>query len=236
MNAEIDRAEFDNNGILLKCPHCESADPIEIDDIYTYEEYLPIFCCENLRDDVLNNLYSGVNLKNYLKDYDSNIRRTTISTDWKIDYKIEIKEIEFKQAKEFIGKYHRHNKAPVGWKFGFCAYNGEDLVAVVSVGRPVARAYNNKPILEVNRLCVNDQIEKWKVFNACSKLYSAAARKCKKMGYKKVITYIRADENGSSLRASNFKQEAFVRGRAYIRNGVKRDHEIIDKWRYAINI
>ena len=218
------------------CPYCMSADTITIDDIYDMENYVAIFCCDQLRHDVMNDLYTKVNIKESLSEYIPNIRRVSRITDYQIDYKIEVKEIEFKVLKEFVTKYHRHNKAPVGWKFGFGAYNGNDLVAVVSAGRPVARAYNNKPILEVNRLCVNDQIDKWKVFNACSKLYSSAVKKAKKMGYKKVITYIRADENGSSLRASNFKKESHVRGRPYIRNGIKRELEVIDKSRYAINI
>ena len=218
------------------CPYCMSADTITIDDIYDMENYVSIFCCDQLRHDVMNDLYTKVNIKESLSEYIPNIRRVSRTTNYQIDYKISVKEIEFKVLKEFVTKYHRHNKAPVGWKFGFGAYNGNDLVAVLSAGRPVARAYNNKPILEVNRLCVNDQIDKWKVFNACSKLYSSAVKKAKKMGYKKVITYIRADENGSSLRASNFKKEAHVRGRPYIRNGVKRELEVIDKSRYAINI
>jgi hypothetical protein len=52
--------------------------------------------------------------------------------------------------------------------------------------------------IEVVRLCT-DGYE-----NACSFLYSRAARVAKEMGYEKIITYILESENGSSLKASGW--------------------------------
>jgi hypothetical protein len=41
-------------------------------------------------------------------------------------------------------------------------------------------------------------------FNACSALYSAAARAARAMGYEAIQTYILADEPGTSLKASGW--------------------------------
>ena len=65
-------------------------------------------------------------------------------------------------------------------------------------GRPVSRKLDDGLTLEINRLCTDG------IRNGCSMLYGAAIRVAKAMGYHKVITYILASENGSSLKASNF--------------------------------
>ncbi|EEV6494957.1 XF1762 family protein [Escherichia coli] len=52
--------------------------------------------------------------------------------------------------------------------------------------------------LEVNRTCTTGER------NANSKLYGAVWRAAKAMGYRRCITYTRADESGASLRAVGF--------------------------------
>jgi hypothetical protein len=47
---------------------------------------------------------------------------------------------------------------------------------VAWVGRPVARAINQRTILEANRLCVRTDIRKGLEWNGCSQLYGAWAR------------------------------------------------------------
>ena len=59
--------------------------------------------------------------------------------------------ITLKAAKEFIASHHRHNKPPVGWKFGVGVMDGEVLVGVATAGRPVARHLDDGLTLEVNR-------------------------------------------------------------------------------------
>lgn len=69
------------------------------------------------------------------------------------------------------------------------------------VGRPVSRYLDDGMTLEVTRLCTDG------TKNACSFLYSRAARIAKEMGYNKIITYILETENGSSLKASGWECE-----------------------------
>ena len=106
--------------------------------------------------------------------------------------------ITLKQAREFVAAHHRHNKPPVGWKFGLGLQIGETLVGVATAGRPVARHYDDGLTLEVNRTCTDGTP------NANSMLYGAVWRAAKAMGYKRCITYTQADETGASLRAAGW--------------------------------
>ena len=62
---------------------------------------------------------------------------------------------------------------------------------------------------EVLRVCVLEGKP-----NANSMLYGAAARACKAMGYKSVITYTLPEESGASLRAVGFVTEGKAQKRA----------------------
>ena len=50
--------------------------------------------------------------------------------------------------------------------------------------------------------------------NANSKLYGAAVRACKSMGYLKVLTYTLPSESGSSLRAVGFVNDGLTQDMA----------------------
>ena len=112
---------------------------------------------------------------------------------------LEIVPIDLAEASAFIEQYHRHHKPPVGHKFSIGCAEGEKVVGVATVGRPVSRHLDDGWTLEVNRLCTDG------TKNACSKLYSAAWRVAKNMGYRKLITYILESEGGVSLTASGWK-------------------------------
>ena len=111
---------------------------------------------------------------------------------------MEIRPITFREASDFINKYHRHHNATVGHKFSIGLYDNNKLVGCAVCGRPVSRYLDDGLTCEINRLCTDG------TKNACSMLYGACCRVAKEMGYKKIITYILESENGASLRASNF--------------------------------
>ena len=112
---------------------------------------------------------------------------------------LELQPITYKEACDFISKYHRHHLPPQGWKFGVAVNNGNNIVGVITVGRPVARYYDNGLTLEVTRCCTDG------TKNACSKLYGTAWLVTKSLGYKRLITYTLASEKGASLKASGYK-------------------------------
>lgn len=127
---------------------------------------------------------------------------------------LELVPISLKEANAFVEQHHRHHKPSVGHKFSVAASDGEKIVGVAIVGRPVSRYLDDGWTLEVNRLCTDG------TRNACSFLYSAAWRATRNMGYKKLITYILDTENGASLRASGWKCVGQAGGKCW--TGVRR--------------
>ena len=109
---------------------------------------------------------------------------------------LQIVPISLAEANAFVERHHRHHKRVQGHKFSIGCANGDGIVGIAIIGRPVARKLDNGWTLEVTRLCTNG------AKNACSKLYAAAWRACRAMGYKKLVTYILDTEQGTSLRAA----------------------------------
>jgi hypothetical protein len=112
---------------------------------------------------------------------------------------LQIQPIDYAEACAFIAAYHRHHLPPQGWKFGIAVNDGERVVGVVTVGRPVARLLDNGMTLEVTRLCTDG------TKNACSMLYAASWRAARALGYRRLITYILESETGTSLKASGWR-------------------------------
>jgi len=113
---------------------------------------------------------------------------------------LDLMPLSYRQACAFIEAHHRHHKPPIGHKFsiGIITPDGE-LVGVAMIGRPVARHYDDGWTLEVNRTCTLGAA------NANSMLYGASWRAAKAMGYRRLITYTRGDEKGTSLRAAGWR-------------------------------
>ena len=111
---------------------------------------------------------------------------------------LELRPCDFATAKSFVGIYHRHNKPPAGHKFSIACYDGDKLVGVCMVGRPIGRYLDDGLTLEINRCCTDG------TKNACTMLYGAAQRAAAALGYKRIVTYTLESENGASLRASNW--------------------------------
>lgn len=112
---------------------------------------------------------------------------------------LRIVPLTFRDACAFVEAWHRHNKPPRGDVFRMGVADGETLVGVCMVGRPVARMLQDGKTLEVLRTCTDGSR------NANSLLYGAAWRAAKALGYDRLITYTQADESGASLRAAGWR-------------------------------
>lgn len=112
---------------------------------------------------------------------------------------LNLQPITLAEANAFVKQHHRHHPPVVGWKFGIACNDGEKVVGVVIVGRPVARNLDNGMTLEVTRCCTDG------TRNAASMLYGAAWRAVKALGYKRLITYTLIDEPGTTLKAAGWK-------------------------------
>ena len=123
------------------------------------------------------------------------------------DTVIEVRPIELTDANDFIAKHHRHHKPVVGHRFSLSAWKDGRLCGVAIVGRPVARnAGHPLEVAEVTRLCTDG------TKNACSALYSAAARAAREIGFVRIQTYVMETEHGSSLKASGWVRDEELRG------------------------
>ena len=120
--------------------------------------------------------------------------------------KIHICPITLREAQDFVRAHHRHNDPPQGHKFSIGLMDGGSLIGVVVAGRPIARANDDGYTAEITRCCVLDGRR-----NANSKLYAAAIRAAKAMGYRRVLTYTLPEESGASLKAVGFEYDGMTR-------------------------
>lgn len=110
--------------------------------------------------------------------------------------------IELAQANAYVEQLHRHHAPVHRDKFRVGCADEAGLHGVIQIARPVSRHMDDGKTLEVVRCCTDG------TRNACSFLYSRAARIAREMGYSRIITYILASEDGASLRASGWKLDA----------------------------
>ena len=123
-----------------------------------------------------------------------------------INTSLEVAPISFRDARAYVERYHRHCAAPQGHKFSIGIYEPFGaLVGVVVTSIPKARALNDGRTLEVNRVCCDCAYH-----NAASKLYGAAIRAGRAMGYQCFVTYTLPSESGSSLRAVGFRLDGMT--------------------------
>lgn len=115
--------------------------------------------------------------------------------------RLQVARVELREANAFVEKNHRHHGRAQGHRFSVgCSLAGR-LVGVAIAGRPVARRIDQVSVIEVTRL-VTDGTR-----NACSFLYTRVARAAQEMGFRAVITYTLAEEDGASLRACGWWPE-----------------------------
>ena len=119
---------------------------------------------------------------------------------------LRIVPVTLEQANDFVRRLHRHNKPVVGAKFCIAvqhvsayAVQGDPIVGVAIVGRPVAPKLDDGLTAEITRVCTDG------TRNAASMLYGACRKAARAMGYDRIFTYTLPEEGGASLRAAGFK-------------------------------
>lgn len=227
------------------CAHCGEPEQVHLLEAWSDGSFMLDTCCPGLLDEATEILNedpkTAAGWLEQLRDSDGYGFRDVIGAPLRrvidneagqlvLDYQLQLAGVKWAQARDFVAVHHRHCKPPRGWKFGRAVYNGLQLIGVVTVGRPVARGYKSKPVLEVNRCCVRTDVPSALVWNACSMLYGWAAREAKKRGYQKIITYLRDDEDGTTLKAAGWYIEARLPAR---KRGWRKDEPIIGKTRWA---
>lgn len=104
--------------------------------------------------------------------------------------------MSIQEANKVVANYHRHSRPVVGALCAVGATDGERLVGVAIIGRPIARLLQDGYTAEVTRVCVMPDAPP----NTNSFLYGAAWRAARALGFRKLVTYTLQSESGASLR------------------------------------
>ena len=206
------------------CWSCGEPEVLEIADIYTDHTYVLGTCCpallERVGADMADDPAWGRNLLRRLGAElltGHRLRRVCDDTGTitLLDYKLEVQPVSFREAADFVAKHHVHCGPPLLHRFSFGVWNGRALMGVVMVANPVARALMGRNLVEATRVCVRRDTEPMLRDGCCSKLYAAAAQAAERAGYRKIISYLRADEHGASIKAAGWVRESEVPGRGW---------------------
>lgn len=248
----------------MLCLHCGQPEVAELLEVWAPREFMIETCCEGMHEAVneflcedpkaaaewLNNLGQQpdaddggegdegcASIRVGLKDVCGGSARRIIDDGGQlvIDWNLEVVPVAQAVAKRFVRDHHRHCPPPAGWRYGAAVTNGSQMIGVVMVGRPVARKLDHTKIVEVNRLCIREDIADGLGWNACSLLYGWSARQAKAKGFEKIVTYTRVDEPGTTLIASGWAKDGVVKGRSW--NCPSRSRQdgknVVDKQRWC---
>ena len=201
------------------CPAC--GDP-QIVDVLEYwpadRSFMLNTCCEAVYADAVDEMqeWSRLDWRDFFAASTGLPLRTIVHLEGRLalDFGLHLAPVTQAVAKEFVRRHHRHHRPPAGWRWGHGVWNREDLIGVAMVGRPVARGYDPAEVVEVNRVAVRDDLGRL-AWNACSMLYGAAAREAKRRGYRLIVTYTLASEDGTTLRAAGWTRAARIKGRSW---------------------
>ena len=203
------------------CPFCGEPRDLSLFEIWEDGSFQLSTCCAGLLEHVSGEMEAdpcwGRELLRHLGAEDLTGHRLRRVSDGHgngpvLDWQLRVRGVAFPVARAFIDKHHQHVGAPHAWRFGASIWNGHAMMGVLTVGNPVAPAFNGRGIVEVNRLCVRRDLNPMLRWNCCSMLLGHAAAEAGRRGFSRIITYTRGDEDGASLRASGWVCEGLAGG------------------------
>ena len=206
------------------CPHCGEEQEIDLHEVWSSREFMVSTCCEQSEEEVRWGLahdpeWARALLQHLGIEAICGERLRRVADDGLgaliLDWQLRLDRIAFRDARRFIDRHHEHLPGPTGWRYGQGIWNGPDLLGVVTVGQPLARAFDPHQVVEVTRLCVRRDRPAALRWNACSQLYGWAAREAQLRGFRRIITYTRQDEAGATLRAVGWCCDGPAGGRSW---------------------
>lgn len=225
------------------CLFCGEPERVEVFEIWDHDFAIET-CCEHLHETVVSEMANDREwARTLLRRIDlealAGHRLRRLADDggcgMVLDFQLRIGPVTLPVAQAFVASHHRHCRPPVTWRFGAAVFNGATMLGVVMVGNPVARGLCGRGIVEVNRLCVRRDLPRALAWNGASMLYGFAAREAARRGWSKIVTYTRADEDGTSLIAAGWTAESTVRGRGWHGGNRSRSNtnSFVDKVRWG---
>ncbi len=213
------------------CYFCGEPEEVELFEIWDGRDFQISTCCEGLHEELTREIADDPAFARELlrelgaEDVTGRELRSIADDDYHLvlDWRLEVRPIALADARAFVLEHHAHSAPPVGWRFGAGIWNGEDLVGVVTVGRPVSRHIDQERVVEVTRLCVRRDLAPALVRNACSQLYAWSAREAARRGFDVIMTYTLESEPGVTLKAAGWRRDILSRGGSWNRPGRARE-------------
>lgn len=110
--------------------------------------------------------------------------------------------LPLREAHAFVAKHHRHHVPAWGGIIAIGLWEGDALVGVAVIGRPVNRKLQADGVVELTRLCVLPEAR-----HAASALLARTRRLAQALGFPRLVTYTLPEEGGVSLRADGWVAE-----------------------------
>ena len=226
-----------DQGQTPPCLFCGEPEELSIGEIWSDHNFQLSTCCPDMLDQVSHEINAdpawGRDLLRRLgaEELTGHSLRRVFDGDCgtpMLDCKLPFRDIDHASARAFIARHHGHCSPPRVWRFGTTIMNGWTLLGVVVVGNPVAPAFNGTGTVEVNRLCVRRDLDPMLRRDCCSKLYGWSAREAERRGFRRIITYTRIDELGTSLAAAGWVCEGPAGGRGW--HSKRRSRSNVNAW------
>ncbi len=113
--------------------------------------------------------------------------------------RLEVVPIGVTEARRHVEAHHAHHHAPPGASFAAAVSDGERVVCVALVGRPVARMLDADPTCAEVTRCASDGTP-----HAASMCLAAARRAALALGYRRLVSYTLIGESGTSYLAAGW--------------------------------
>lgn len=124
-------------------------------------------------------------------------------------------------ARAYVERHHSHLHAPVSGLFALSVRDGERIVCVAIVGRPVARMLQNGTTCEVIRLCSDGSAP-----HAASMALGACVRAAVALGWRRIVSSTILGEPGTCYRAAGWRPVALSGGGEWSRPSRGRERAV----------
>lgn len=122
--------------------------------------------------------------------------------------------VSLREADRFIAKHHRHHAPAQGGIVALGLWEGQQLVGVSVLGRPVSRMLQEQGVVECIRSCVLPELAGRGNHANCaaSALASKLRRVAQALGFERMVTYTLTTESGSSLEGDGWQEDLDLAG------------------------
>lgn len=122
--------------------------------------------------------------------------------------------VSLRTAAAFVAQHHRHHEPPQGAIVALGLWEGERLVGVGIIGRPVSRELQRQGVAEMTRGCILPDLAPSgpHANGAASALDARVRRLAQALGFARCVTYTLPEEGGASLRGDGWQRDMELAG------------------------